>query len=96
MASTIVLSTIVAAGLFAYLAIQMDDQHAGLKIFNLGLFYFTTFIGILLGSQYLQTEHSETSFAGIAAAYSENFMWIMIFVFAYLVIYFLYTIMKEM
>jgi len=86
---TVVLAYAVAAFVFAYLAINLSDEHGPLKILNILLTYFTIFITGFLSVSVLP---SDSSARGVVTTFNNGYSWLFYIVVAYFMIYILYEL----
>jgi len=84
------------AGLLAYLAINLDQEHWGLKYLNLGISYLTIGLTAYVTMSYAEEEMPGTAVAGMASAYGTYFTYILFFVFGYMVFHVIYLVFKDM
>jgi len=97
MNSGIILGYVGIAAIFAYLAINLDSQeHASFKMLNLIAAYLTTILTSLVTIQYVETEYPDTALLETVSGIGGYYVYILMFIFAYFVLYIIYQLADEM
>ena len=85
---TIVLSYSIVAGIFAYLAINLSEEHGPIRILNLIMTYLTVFVIGFLSTSVLGGGNSQD----VVTVFNNGYSWIFYMVVAYFMLYFLYQL----
>jgi len=96
MAGTILLSYVVIAAIFAYIAITLDEEHGHFKLLNLGISYITLAYTTLLAIPLVQQEYPDTPVEDAVATLGTYYQYLILFILAYFVLYVLYKIFNDM
>lgn len=95
MAGTILLTYALISGIFAYLAIQLDQEHAKFKLLNLGISYLTLIYTTLLAIPLIGEEYPDTGVEEAVTTLGTYYQYLLMFIFGYFVFYVLYKILKD-
>lgn len=92
----ILLSYTVIAAIFAYLAINLDEEHGEFKLLNLGISYITMIVTTFFAGSYATQEYGDTNFAEMVSGMGGNYSYLLMFILGYFVLYILYNVFKDM
>jgi len=84
------------AAIFAYLAINLDEEHGEFKLLNLGISYLTMILTALFATEWVKQEYPDTALAEMISSTSQGYVYILMFILGYFVLYILYKIMDDM
>ena len=96
MSGVLLLTYALIAGIFAYLAIQLDEEHGEFKLLNLGISYITLIVTTLFAGQYVKVEYPDSDLAAMVQGMGGNYSYLLMFILGYFVVYVLYKVLKDM
>jgi len=96
MTGAIILGFVGIAAIFAYLAINLDQEHSGFKLLNLFAAYLTAILGSYVTIFYTEVEYPDTSLYTVVESIGSYYTYILVFILAYFIIYVIYQVMQDM